>query len=323
VQHPSSELEAEFEQIGRTAPAQDVDALDYFERVADHVAQRLIHVGDQGDHALAHALAGFDHEFGEEGRVLFALHESAGAGFHVEHERVDAFGELLAHDGGADQIRAFDRAGDVAQRIELAVSGRDFGGLSDHGAAASGEHTAEIGDGKIHIEAGNCFELVERAAGVTESAAADHGNGYTGSGSERSEHERSLVANAAGGVLVDFARGQRREIEHFARMQHGVGERRGFGAGHAAQHNRHEPRGDLVVGDIAARVGVDQAFDFGRRQLDPIALLADDINRTEVAGCDGCGTHLRRNPSGRSSVMWACLGPFLPWKKTVASGPNS
>ena len=117
---------------------------DNFERVADHAAQRLIHVRDQRDHLLAHALAGFHHQFGEEDRVFFFLHERAGAGLDVEHQRVDAFRQLLAHDGGADQVRALDRAGDVAQGVELAVGGRDLCGLADHGAAAGFEHAAEL-----------------------------------------------------------------------------------------------------------------------------------------------------------------------------------
>ena len=109
-------------------------------------AQRLIHVGDQRDDLLAHTLAGFDHQFGEKDGVLFVLHEGARAGLDIEHQRVDSFRQLLAHDRGADQVRTLHRAGDVAQRVEFAIGGRDFGSLADHGAAAGFEHAAEIGD---------------------------------------------------------------------------------------------------------------------------------------------------------------------------------
>ena len=80
------------------------------------------------------------------------------------------------------------------------------------------------GDGKIHVEAGDGLEFVERAAGVAEAAAADHRHRDARGGRQRSEHQRSLVAHAAGGMLVDFSCGQRREVEHFAGAQHRVGQ---------------------------------------------------------------------------------------------------
>ena len=49
----------------------------HFHRVADHAAERLIHVRDERNHLLAHALAGFDHQFGEEDGVFFFLHKRA------------------------------------------------------------------------------------------------------------------------------------------------------------------------------------------------------------------------------------------------------
>ena len=111
------------------------------------------------------------------------------------------------------------------------------------------------------------FKLVERAAGMSQAAAADHGNRHAGGGCKRRQHKRSLVAHAAGGMLVDFLRRQRREIEHFARVQHRIRQRSSLGSRHAPQHHRHQPRGNLIVRDIAARVSVHQGFDFVRATI--------------------------------------------------------
>ena len=84
-------------------------------------------------------------------------------------------------------------------------------------------------------------------------------------GYQRREHQRSFVTYAAGGVFIHFLLGQRREIQHFPGMQHGVSKRGGFRARHAAQDHGHQPGRNLIVGNLAARAGVDQAFDFGAR----------------------------------------------------------
>ena len=61
----------------------------------------------------------------------------------------------------------------------------------------------------LSVEAGNGFQLVQRPAGVAETAAADHRDADsrhtfsrpmcdTGSGENRSDQQGSLVAYAAG-----------------------------------------------------------------------------------------------------------------------------
>ena len=60
---------------------------------------------------------------------------------------------------------------------------------------------------------------------MAEAAAADHGNGEAARGDDGSEDERSFVADAAGGMLVDFFAGKSGQIEDFAGIQHGFGER--------------------------------------------------------------------------------------------------
>src|SRR6185312_7960811 len=102
------------------------------------------------------------------------------------------------------------------------------------------ENAAEGGEGQIHIESGNRFELVERSAGMAEPAAADHWNEHalaaerdveTGCGNHRRDNERCFVANASRGVLINFAAAQRREIEHLPGVQHSVGKCGELGGG--------------------------------------------------------------------------------------------
>ncbi len=264
-EHPGCQFEAELAQIRRTAAVQYLDALLHFERVAHHAAERLVHVGDERDHLLAHALASFDHEFGEEDGVFLFFHERAGAGLHVEHERVGALRQFLAHDRGADEVRTLDRAGNVAQCVQLAIRRSDLLGLANHGASAGLENAMELGHGETYAKSGNGFEFVERASGVAQSAAANHGDVEAAGSDQRSQHERSLVADAAGGVLVHFFCGQEAEVEDFAGMQHGVREGGGFLARHSAQHDRHQPRGHLVIGNAAVRCSHRPGIRFQRR----------------------------------------------------------
>ena len=51
--------------------------------------------------------------------------------------------------------------------------------------------------------AGDAVELVQRPAGVAEAAAGDHRHRRAARGEDRGEHQRHLVADAAGRVLVE------------------------------------------------------------------------------------------------------------------------
>ncbi len=111
-------------------------------------------------------------------------------------------------------------------------------------------------------KSGNGFEFVERASGVAQSAAADHGDVEAVGSDQRSKNQRGLVAYAAGGVLVDLLRGEKTEIEDFAGMQHSVGQGGRFLACHPAQHDCHEPCSHLVIGNAAVGAALDQVSDF-------------------------------------------------------------
>src|ERR1022692_1138707 len=112
-------------------------------------------------------------------------------------------------------------------------------------------------------------------------------------------------------MLVHFRRGEETEVEHFAGVQHSMRERRQFFASHPAQDYRHQPGSNLVVRDVAGGVTVDDVGDFSGRQCTAIALFADEVDNAKRLHNTWLA-HLRRKPSGRSSVMWPCLGPSLP-----------
>src|SRR6202142_3718996 len=173
-EHPRGEFVAQFAKVGRALAVQNFEHLFNLERVADFAAERLVHVCDERDNFFAHALAGLDHQFREIFGIGGLLHERAAAGLHIEHERVDSLRHLFAHDGGADQEGAFDGRGDVAQGVELLIGGGDLRRLADQRAAALFEYPAKLGEREIYVEAGDGFELVERAAGVAEATPADH-----------------------------------------------------------------------------------------------------------------------------------------------------
>ena len=95
----------------------------HFERVADGIAQRLIHVGNQRLHALIETAPDSDHHLRQPARIHLPLHEGSGADLDVEHQRVHSRRHLFRHDRRGDQRNGFDGCGCIAQRIKFAVGG--------------------------------------------------------------------------------------------------------------------------------------------------------------------------------------------------------
>ena len=156
-------------------------------------------------------------------RVGLFLHESAGSGLHIEDQSINTLSQLLAHDRGADQCRALYSSGDIAQGIHLLVCRRDTGSLPDEAGATLLQNLAHLLRGKIYVETWDRFELVESAACVPEAAAADHRYANATGSNDGRDDQRSLIANTARGMLINFFPREVAPIQHLAGVQHSAG----------------------------------------------------------------------------------------------------
>src|SRR2546425_3741876 len=207
VEHPGGKFDAERAKIFRAAATEHFDAFGNLQGVAGDAAERLIHVRYESNDLLAEAAAGIDHQLGEAYGVFLTLDEGARTELYVENQRVNAFGQLLAHDRGADEGMILDGGRNIAQGVNFLVRGSDLRRLADQAHAAFAENATEVGQREIDVEAGDGLELIERAARVAKPAAADHGNNETAGGDNGSQNERGFVADAARRMLVHLPGG--------------------------------------------------------------------------------------------------------------------
>ena len=159
-------------------------------------------------------------------------------------------------------ISGIDSTVPVASRIAYSrrSAGREVRGLADDRAAGPADDAAQLLDPGRRVVARHGVELVQRPARVAEPAAGDHRHGAAAGGDDRREHQRDLVADAAGGVLVEHGRG-RGPSDHGARVAHRLGQRDPLAGVHPAQEQRHRQRADLRVGQPAVRDPVDEEGD--------------------------------------------------------------
>src|SRR3984893_3321833 len=278
IEHPSGEFHTQFTKIRGAATAQNIDALHYFVGVTCGTTERLVHVSDERNNSFAHAPAGFDHHLGKVHSILFALHERAGTHFDVEDKSVNAFRKLFAHYRAADQADVLDGAGRIAKRVNLLVRRSNFLCLTDEAHPTLLQHRTELIEGQINVKSGNSFKLVQRAASVTQAAAADHGDRQPASSDDGSENQRGLIADSACRVLVDLFSGKIRKIKHFAGIQHCFRESGEFRARHPAQPHSHQPGRHLIIGNVAPRIPSDEKIDFVAGMLPAIPFLSDQID---------------------------------------------
>ena len=167
-----------------------------------------------------------------------------------------ALGDLLRHDARRDQRDRLDGAGGVAERVEPLVGG----GQVAAGRADRRAHVGQLRPQRRRVEvrppAGDRLQLVERAAGVAEAAAGELRHRDAERRDERRERQGDLVADAAGGVLVDRRPAEPLERHPLPGVDHREGEVADLPPVHAVQQHRHRPGGHLLVGDDAARVRV-------------------------------------------------------------------
>ena len=207
------------------------------------------------------------------------LHEGAGADLDVEHERAGALGDLLAHDRRRDQRDGLDRARDVAQRVQLLVG---------RGEAVAGRADDRADVLELRASSRRC-DSAARQPGIDSSLSSvppvwprprPDSCGTATPHAATSGASGSVILSPTPPVECLSAVG-RDSPEKSIRSPRG--DHRGGPAGdlapvHAVEQDRHRQRRHLLVGDDAARVGVDHPVDLGVGQLAAVALGADDVD---------------------------------------------
>jgi len=68
----------------------------------------------------------------------------------------------------ADEADIFDGRSSVAQRVNLLSAGAISAVCPINPMPHFAQHAAKFLERQIHLEAGNCFQFIERASGVAE-----------------------------------------------------------------------------------------------------------------------------------------------------------
>ncbi len=158
--------------------------------------------------------------------------------------------------------------------------------------------------------AGDRIELVERAAGVAEAAAGDHRHDAAAGGDDRREHQRDVVADAAGRMLVDDRPLGVRPGEHVAGIAHRQRQRDALVHAHAAEEDGHGEGRHLPFADAAVGQPLDQEGDLILGERAAVALLAD---RSPAAGSASAPAMRRASASGCAEA----------WRRPAAPLPSS
>ena len=158
------------------------------------------------------------------------------------------------------------------------------GGLADHEQADLVELFESAFLVNVHVETGNAFQLVERAASDAKTAAGNHRHPDLVAREQGREHERNFIAHATRRMFVDFRRRILRILEHATAVHHRFGQMLRLGHGHAAKEHGHGPGAHLVIGNLLARKCVDQILDLGRTQLLAVTFFFDERRDVHLHG---------------------------------------
>ena len=124
--------------------AEKLDGLPDLYPVAGKTAQRLGHIGEHGGGSVPEASPVSTIRRARNRASAVLGRKAPEPVFTSRTKRIEPGRELLAHDGGADEVGAFDRADVVAQSVEHAVGGDEVFGLADDGAAGLLEHAHHL-----------------------------------------------------------------------------------------------------------------------------------------------------------------------------------
>ena len=179
-----------------------------------------------------------------------------------------------------DQRDALDRAGHVAQGVELLVGRRDLGGLADHGAADVAEHALELVERQAGAKARGSLRACRacrrcaRGRGPTSSARPRRTPPRAARGSATSCRRRRRCCACRPSRPGMSDRSTRTPERTIASV------RRGLLGRHAAQDDRHQQGGDLVVGQRPVRHAARRRPRSLARRRPAVPLVADHIDST-------------------------------------------
>ena len=212
--------------------------------------------------------------------LLQSGHKSRRAKFHIEHERIKTFRQLLGENRSDNQRNARNGSRHVAQPVKDLIGGHHSLRLStNHAADILHDFDDSLG-WQSRLEAWNRIQFIERAPGDPKAAPGNHRHPKTQTGQQRRQRQRNFIAHAARGMLIDQWPRVLRETQHVARVAHGYCEGAGFCGVKAAEIDSHEKRSQLVIGDLAGRTAPDDFFDLCGREGFSVALGFDE--RQEV-----------------------------------------
>ena len=278
MDHGSGQKKRQVADVVGLAALKHLDRLAHFVPVSDGLTERLIHVRQIRDGLFPGGFADGDQRPGQFQSAFFRFHEGSRSKFHIQHKGVDAFGQFLAHDARRDERNTFDGSGDVAKGVHPLVGRGDVFGLADQHQIVRSQHLAIPIQIQVHIEAGDGFELVEGATRVTQPPPRNHRHRNAARRHDGRQNEGKLIANTSRGVFIDLDAGDVRQIEHNARVQHGVAQCRRFLRVQSIEISSHEKGRHLVIGDAIERIFLNEPTDVVGTQRVAIAFLANQTD---------------------------------------------
>ena len=281
--------------------------------IADGIPEHLVHVGDDRARGKSGAVCGAHDAVRQLARAGHFGHEGAVAGLDVHHQPVEAGGELLREDRGGDQRYGVDGRRNVADGVQPPVRRGQIVGRPDDRASGVRDDALKGVDVGGRVVAGYRIELVEGAPGVAEAAPGDHGHRRPACGQERCQNQAGLVADAAGGVLVEDRASEIRPLQDPARHGHRPRQRGALGCRHAVEADRHRERCRLAFGDRAVADARDERGDHVVRQRQAVAFRPDYLLR-QIGG--------HRDRTSMGSVPGLCPRPLGSTPDTGCTGSS-
>ncbi len=95
------------------------------------MAQRGVHIGNQGCHFAAMCRADGNHQAGKLDGFVQVLHERTAAHCNIQQDRIRTSRQLFAHDRGSNQRNAAYRCRNIPQGVQLFIRHRNFAALAN------------------------------------------------------------------------------------------------------------------------------------------------------------------------------------------------